>query len=64
MDIEQKRLRPDWWDAWLDYPHGPMSEEQARELNRYAIYLEDRVLSLQAELTAMLVLMDCREGRA
>jgi plasmid stability protein len=34
--------RPRWLDAWLDYPHGGLSEDQAREITRYAVTMEER----------------------
>lgn len=33
-------LRPKWWPAWTDYPHGDLSNPQARELSRYCVDLE------------------------
>jgi hypothetical protein len=35
-----RRKRPDWLDKWSDYPHGSLSEEQARQIVWYAIDLE------------------------
>ncbi len=46
-EIFQKR--PRWWLAWQDYPHGSMSERHARELNRYAVELENEIIKLHKD---------------
>lgn len=38
--------RPAWLDAYLDYPHGGLTNEQAREVTRYALSLEQAAAEL------------------
>lgn len=33
--------RPEWLDGFLDYPHGGLSEERARQLAWYAQVLQN-----------------------
>ena len=33
--------RPEWFDTYLDYPHGALAEPQAREICWYAVSLEN-----------------------
>jgi hypothetical protein len=38
--------RPKWLDGWLDYPHGSLSEKQAREVCWYVVRLEELIIQL------------------
>ncbi len=41
--------RPAWWPAWTDYPHGGLTEKQARELSGYCVRLEEALLHEQVD---------------
>lgn len=45
--------RPAWWPAWTDYPHGGISEKQARELSGYCVGLEAERDKLAAQVAEM-----------
>lgn len=42
--------RPEWWPAWTDYPHGALSNTQARELSGYVVALEEQKQELLVAL--------------
>ena len=56
--IEEKR--PDWFHAWLDYPHGGLNEKQARQICWYACRLENERAAIQADREERVHKMDWR----
>ena len=53
MSFDFDKERPDWLLTWQNYPHGPLSQEQARRLNRYCVHLEDVLLKAEIENKAL-----------
>lgn len=57
------RKRPEWLNDWLNYPHGTLSEAQAREVTWFAAELAERVERLELELQAGAEVMQRQDDR-
>lgn len=45
--------RPDWFDEHLNYPHGSLAEDRARQICWYAVGLEDAIQKARILLDGM-----------
>ena len=46
----EQQAWPTWLDGWLDYPHGLIHEQRARELARYALCTREALEAAGARL--------------